>query len=243
MLPVGDEGVPPSNSFPIVNISLIGICIIVFLLQWMFGADQSVMAYGTIPYEITHGVDLGQNYCPPNVCQGLPEASISFPVYITLITSMFMHGGWAHLGGNMLFLFIFGDNVEDAMGHLGYAIFYLVCGLAASFAQIAIDLNSPIPGVGASGAIAGVLAAYLILFPQAQVRVLAGYYGIIRVPAWIMIGLWFLLQLISGVGNIVDVPTSGGGVAYWAHIGGFVAGLLLVFILRRRYARNPLPRY
>ncbi|HMA36955.1 MAG TPA: rhomboid family intramembrane serine protease [Chloroflexia bacterium] len=233
MLPIGDEGTPPSRGFPIVNITIIAICVIVFLIQLMFGADQSVMAYGTIPWEITHGRDLGPSFCPPAVCQGLPEQSIAFPVYITLLTSMFMHASWVHIGGNMLFLFIFGDNVEDAMGHLGYAVFYLLCGLAANFAQIIVGPDSPIPGIGASGAIAGVLAAYLILFPQAQVRVLAGYYGIARVPALVMIGFWFLIQLVSGVGSVVAVQTTGGGVAYWAHIGGFIAGLILVWVFRR----------
>jgi membrane associated rhomboid family serine protease len=236
MLPVGDEGAPPSYNFPIVNISIIVICIVVFLIQLMFGADQSVLAYGTVPWEIMHGQDLGPNFCPASICQGIPEQAIAFPVYITLLTSMFMHASWVHIGGNMLFLVIFADNVEDALGHVGYLIFYLACGMVANFAQILPDPNSPIPGIGASGAIAGVLAAYLVLFPQARVRVLVGYFGIFRVPAWTMIGLWFLTQLISGVGTIVDVTNTGagGGVAYWAHVGGFVAGLVLVWIFRRR---------
>jgi membrane associated rhomboid family serine protease len=232
MFPVGDEGTPPSQGLPIVNLSIIAICVLVFLIQLMFGPDQSVMAYGTIPYEITHNIDLGPN-C--NFCLGLPEQTIAYPVYVTLLTSMFMHASWIHIGGNMLFLYIFGDNVEDAMGHAGYAIFYLLCGMAANFAQIFTDPNSPIPGVGASGAIAGVMAAYLVMFPQARVRVLAGYYGIIRVPALIMIGLWIATQLISGIGTIAPSSATGtGGVAYWAHVGGFVAGLILVWIFRRR---------
>ncbi|MGI8586764.1 MAG: rhomboid family intramembrane serine protease [Chloroflexia bacterium] len=235
MLPLGDEGTPPSRGFPIVNIAIIVICVLVFLVQLVFGTDVSVMAYGAIPYEITHGVDLGPN-CPISLCQGLPEQLISYPVYVTLLTSIFMHASWVHIGGNMLFLFIFGDNVEDAFGHLGYAAFYLVCGMAANFAQIFVDQSSPIPGIGASGAIAGVLAAYLVMFPQARVRVLAGFYGIIRLPALVVLGFWFLIQLVSGIGDVVSVPTtgSGGGTAYWAHIGGFVAGLILVFLFRKR---------
>src|SRR5205807_1335910 len=164
MLPIGDEGTPPVRGFPIVNIAIIIACVIVFLIQLMFGANESVMAYGTVPYEITHGVDLSPATCTARICGQLidQELAISFPVYVTLLTSMFMHASWTHIGGNMLFLYIFGDNVEDAMGHLGYLIFYLLCGMAANFAQIFVDPNSPIPGVGASGAIAGVLAAYLV---------------------------------------------------------------------------------
>src|SRR4051812_24626356 len=170
MIPIGDDNGQVRTTLPVVNIALIVINIVVFLLQLAVGSDQSVMAYGTIPYEITHGVDLVGSQ------GGLPQQGISLPVYVTLLTSMFMHGSWLHIGGNMLFLFIFGDNVEDAMGSARYLIFYLICGLAANFAQILPNPNSFVPGVGASGAIAGVMAAYLVLFPQAQVRVLLGYY-------------------------------------------------------------------
>jgi membrane associated rhomboid family serine protease len=214
---------------PIVNITIIIICVVVFLIQELVGLDTSVMAYGTIPFEITHGVDLVGNQ------GGLPQQAINLPVYVTLLTSMFMHGGWIHIGGNMLFLFIFGDNVEDNMGSVKYAIFYLLCGFIASFAQILVGADSPIPGVGASGAIAGVMAAYLVLFPQAQVRTIIGYGYVTRVPALIMIGIWGLTQIISGLGVLgADVLT--GGVAYWAHIGGFIAGLILVFVFRGRGA-------
>ncbi|MDQ2805802.1 MAG: rhomboid family intramembrane serine protease [Chloroflexota bacterium] len=235
MFPVGDDNTPPVRSFPFVNLAIIAACVVVFVLQQVYGADVSVLAYGTVPYEITHGVDLGPANCTPFLCQGLPEQAIAFPVYLTLLTSIFMHANWLHIGGNMLFLFIFGDNVEDAMGHIGYALFYLLTGLVANFAQIFTDANSPIPGVGASGAIAGVMAAYLILFPQAQVRVLLGLYGLARVPAIFMIGFWFVTQLFSGIGSVVNVPTTGGGgVAYWAHVGGFVSGAILVWLFRRR---------
>jgi membrane associated rhomboid family serine protease len=226
MFPIGDEGHPPLRSLPIVNITIIVINILVFFWQLAVGLDYSVVAYGTIPYEITRGVDL------VGTAGGIPQEPVGFglPVYITLLTSMFMHGGWLHIGGNMLFLFIFGDNVEDNMGSLKYAVFYLLCGFIASFAQILIGPDSPIPGVGASGAIAGVMAAYLVLFPQAYIRVIS-YYGGGRVPALIMIGLWGLLQVISGLGVL---GTQEGGVAYWAHIGGFVAGLVLVFVFGNR---------
>ncbi|WP_299354391.1 rhomboid family intramembrane serine protease [uncultured Shimia sp.] len=142
-----------------------------------------------------------------------------------LFTSMFLHGGWMHLAGNMLFLWIFGDNLEDLMGHVGFALFYTLCGLAAGLAQVVSDPYSAVPTVGASGAIAGVMGGYLLLFPKARVDVIfifIIFFKIFPLPAWIMLGLWFALQLFSGV--LVD--TSGGGVAYWAHAGGFIAGLI-----------------
>jgi len=141
-----------------------------------------------------------------------------------------MHAGWVHIGGNMLYLWIFGDNVEDRFGHLQYLLFYLICGIAATFAQLAFSIGSSIPSLGASGAIAGVLGAYLLLFPQRRVTVLLGY-GVTQMPALIVIGLWFVLQLFSGIGSIAGAADTG-GVAYMAHVGGFIAGLALAFILR-----------
>jgi membrane associated rhomboid family serine protease len=231
MFPLGDEGTPPARSFPIVNITIIVICILVYLLQLLVGVDQSIMSCGTIPYEILHNVDLIGNQ------GGLPQEPVCLPapVYVTLFTSMFMHASLIHIGGNMLFLFIFGDNVEDNMGSLKYAIFYLLCGLIANFAQILAGPDSPIPGVGASGAIAGVMAAYLVLFPRAQVRTILGYGYVTRVPAIIMIGLWAVTQLFSGL-NVLGAGSDVGGVAYWAHIGGFISGLVLVFIFGDRRA-------
>ena len=153
---------------------------------------------------------------------------------LTLFTSMFMHAGWLHLGGNMLYLWIFGDNVEDRFGHVKFAIFYLLCGLAATFAQLAVSTESRVPNLGASGAIAGVLGAYILLFPQGRVRVLQGQ-QVIQVPALLVIGLWIVLQFFSGIGSIAATAQSG-GVAYMAHIGGFVAGLVLTFLFRGRPA-------
>jgi membrane associated rhomboid family serine protease len=149
---------------------------------------------------------------------------------LTLFTSMFMHAGWLHLGGNMLYLWIFGDNVEDRFGHIKYIIFYLLCGLAATFAQLAFSVGSDVPNLGASGAIAGVLGAYIVMFPKGQVRVLQGQ-RVIPVSALIVIGLWIVLQLLSGIGSIADTAETG-GVAYMAHIGGFAAGLVLTLLLR-----------
>jgi membrane associated rhomboid family serine protease len=149
---------------------------------------------------------------------------------LTLFTSMFMHAGWVHLGGNMLYLWIFGDNVEDRFGHAKFIVFYILCGLLATFAQLAFSSGSNVPNLGASGAIAGVLGAYILLFPQGRVRVLQGQ-RVIQVPALIVIGLWIVLQFFSGIGSLANAAESG-GVAYMAHIGGFVAGFALTFLFR-----------
>jgi membrane associated rhomboid family serine protease len=188
-----------------VTYALIAINVLVFVLLELpqgENLDAFLNRWGTIPAQIVAGNGL-----------------------LTLITSMFLHGGWLHLGSNMLFLWIFGDNVEDAFGHVLYLVFYLVCGIAASLAQVLVDTGSTIPGVGASGAIAGVLAAYIVLFGGRPVRVLMR--GVLtNVPSYVMIGLWIVTQLVAGFGGQSD------GVAYWAHIGGFIAGLVLTFLLR-----------
>lgn len=178
-----------------------------------------MVQYALVPAEFLKGVDL-----PP---------TIPIPVFLTLFTSMFLHGGLVHLLGNMLYLWIFGDNVEDAMGHVKFLLFYFLCGVAAAFAQIAIDPGSAIPQIGASGAIAGVLAAYFMLFPYSRVLTLIPVFFFLRlvaVPAVFLLGFWFILQIISGAGSL----GSAGGVAWFAHIGGFLAGGLFVFAFRRR---------
>lgn len=152
--------------------------------------------------------------------------------FMTIFSAMFMHGGWMHLLSNMLYLWIFGDNVEDRMGHARFLVFYLLCGIAATFAQFAFSASSPIPNLGASGAIAGALGAYLVMFPRGRVSVLLGYY-VIPMPALLVIGIWFLLQVFSGVGTL-GAAQNAGGVAYMAHVGGFIAGLALAPILGRR---------
>jgi membrane associated rhomboid family serine protease len=149
---------------------------------------------------------------------------------VTIFTSMFMHGGWMHLLGNMLYLWIFGDNVEDRIGSAKFLIFYLICGVAATFAQVAVSTQSSIPNLGASGAIAGVLGAYLVMFPQGRVRVMMGR-NIVPMPAVAVLGMWILLQFINGLGSITNSAETG-GVAYMAHIGGFVAGLALAYVFR-----------
>jgi rhomboid family protein len=215
MIPLGDDNVR-GGATPLVNWALIGINVLAFFLELSQGSEarlQSfITAWGVVPREITSGHDLAP--------------LIPLPVYSTLITSMFLHGGWAHILGNMLYLWIFGDNLEAVMGHLRYFIFYMVCGIAAGLAQIVSNPHSTVPSVGASGAISGVLAGYLVMFPRNRVRVLMRG-GIVAVPAFVMLGLWILIQLVSGIGSLAHTEQTG-GVAYMAHIGGFVAGLVLV---------------
>jgi membrane associated rhomboid family serine protease len=187
---------------------LIALNVLFFIVE-LSGGDAFIMQWAFVPSRF------------------LANPGADFP---TLFTSMFMHASLLHLGGNMLYLWIFGDNIEDRFGRVKFLIFYLLCGLAATAAQLVFSLDSNIPNLGASGAIAGVLGAYILLFPKAKVSVLQGQ-RVVPVPALIVIGLWFVLQLFSGIGSIAD--TSGtGGVAYMAHIGGFVAGLVLAFLFR-----------
>jgi membrane associated rhomboid family serine protease len=216
MFPIGDERRPGESGVAIVTIGLIVLNVLAFMLelgQGSEGALQSfITAWGVVPREYAVHQDL-----PPH---------IPLPYWSTLVTSMFLHGGWMHLGGNMLYLWIFGDNIERAMGSARYVVFYLVCGLAAGLAHIWFSGGSTIPSVGASGAISGVLGGYLLLFPHNRVRVLTRA-GVTSVPAIVVLGFWIVIQLISQVGSIAQT-SEGGGVAYMAHIGGFVAGLLLV---------------
>ncbi|MGZ3584769.1 MAG: rhomboid family intramembrane serine protease [Ktedonobacterales bacterium] len=224
MLPISDDP-GPRRRFPIVNYALIAINIAVFVYEVVQPNQCFEVAYSTIPAGIVHN--------HPYAIQGCPYGQPS-PVYITLLTSMFLHANLLHIAGNMLYLFIFGDNVEDRLGHIPYLIFYLFCGLVASVAQIVVMPNSELPNLGASGAIAGVLGAYLIFYPGSQVRTiifLGFFFTLARLPALLVIGIWFALQFVSG---LTSLSTSGqtGGVAYFAHIGGFVAGLLIALILR-----------
>ena len=234
MLPIGDQDEP--GGLPLVNIAIIAINVLVFVLLQLPN-DAFTMGFSTIPKEITTGVDLVGPVpitLPDGSVETLVEAPGPSPIWLTLFTSMFMHGGWLHIGGNMLFLFIFGDNIERAFGSIKYLIFYLVCGIVGSLAHIATQPDSVIPSLGASGAISGVLASYFVLFPQNQVRVLftLGYVFAFRtVPAIFMIGIWALLQFVSGIGSIA-VSDQTSGVAYWAHIGGFLAGLVITFLAR-----------
>jgi membrane associated rhomboid family serine protease len=215
MIPLGDDNIrggPP----PLVNWALVAVNALAFFLELSQGSEgrlQSfITAWGVVPREYSTGHDIAP--------------LIPLPFWSTLVTSMFLHGGWAHILGNMLYLWIFGDNLEAAMGHARYLVFYMVCGIAAGLAQIASNAHSAVPSVGASGAISGVLAGYLVLFPRNRVRVLMRG-GVMAVPAFVMLGIWILIQLVSGMGSLAHTEQTG-GVAYMAHIGGFAAGLVLV---------------
>ncbi len=207
MFPIGDDN-SARRIVPMVTYGLVALNVLFFLGE-LIGGDEFIMKWAFIPSRFLAN-PLGD--------------------FITLFTSMFMHAGWLHLGSNMLYLWIFGDNVEDRFGHVKFIVFYLLCGLAATFAQLAFNAGSDIPNLGASGAIAGVLGAYIILFPQGRIKVMQGQ-RVIQVPALIVIGLWIVLQLFSGIGSISNTADTG-GVAYMAHIGGFVAGVVFTFLFR-----------
>jgi membrane associated rhomboid family serine protease len=216
MFPIGDDRIQ-GGPLPVITFALIALNVLAFLVelgQPSEAALQSfIQAWGVVPREYTAMRDL-----PP---------TIPLPFWSTLLTSMFLHGGWMHLGGNMLYLWIFGDNLEKVMGAARFILFYLLCGLAASAAHIAFGGGSSVPAVGASGAISGVLGGYILLFPGNRIRVLTRG-GVMHVPALVVLGFWILIQLFNGVGSVATTSETGGGVAYLAHIGGFVAGLVLV---------------
>ena len=228
MIPLRDT--IPARRFPIVNTALIGLNVLIFLFESVLSPDQLdrfIWLWGLVPADFWHGGSLGH--------------------WLSLFTSMFMHGGWWHLISNMLALYIFGDNVEDHLGHFRYLLFYLFGGLAASAAHLVASSDSPIPTVGASGAIAAVLGAYLVLFPRARVVTLIPVFyflRIVEVPALIYLGFWFISQLFNGLFALAaaDVLQSG-GVAWWAHIGGFVFGLALVRLVSPRPPRAYADQY
>lgn len=235
MFPIGDDNSDRTIT-PIVNYAFIGINILVFvLLQGLGSNDAFSYAFSLVPREITSGVDLqgvvAVSDVAGHVLGEIHHYATPLPVYFNFLSSMFMHGGIMHIFGNMLFLFIFGDNLENLLGHIRYAAFYIVCGFAAALAQIVMDSDSVIPMLGASGAISGVLGGYVLLFPQREVRAII-FNFLTTVPAFVAIGIWIVYQLILGY----LTPDGTGGVAYAAHIGGFVAGLALikVFALGRR---------
>jgi rhomboid family protein len=212
MIPLRD--VIPSRTFPALVVTIIALNALAFLYELTLTDRQLalfVRQYGVVPIEFSHA---------------------------SVFTSMFLHGGWMHLLGNMLFLWIFGDNVEDRMGHGRFLVFYLLCGSIAAFAHVLSEPSSPIPTIGASGAVAGVMGAYFVLYPHSRILTLLPlivFWQIIEVPALVFLGVWFVLQLVSGVGTML-MATQGapaGGIAFWAHIAGFAAGVVLVFVFRR----------
>ena len=207
MFLIGDDNTS-RRTVPLVTYALIIVNILFFIVE-LTGGDAFIVKWAFVPSRFLTN---------------------PFGDFLTLFTSMFMHAGWVHLGGNMLYLWIFGDNVEDRFGHVKFIIFYLLCGLAATFAQLAFSIGSNVPNLGASGAIAGVLGAYILLFPNAKVRVLQGQ-QVIPVPALIVIGIWIVLQFFSAIGSVANTAQTG-GVAFMAHVGGFLAGFILTFLLR-----------
>ena len=230
MIPIRDEN--PSRSFPVITILLIAVNIAVYAYQFFLGPDAQafVVRFGAIPWEITHFREL----------PGLPPESVSMiPSVLTLFSSMFLHGGLLHLLGNMLYLWIFGDNVESLVGRFSFLVFYILCGLAAALTYVVFDPNSNVPMIGASGAISGVLGAYMISFPSARIHVLVFllfFIRIIRVPALIVLGFWFLMQLWNGFGSIG--VKNAGGIAWFAHIGGFGFGILSILLIPKKKYKN-----
>ena len=224
MIPLRDD--VPTVITPFVTVALIGACSLIFLWQITLGErefEMVVYRLGVIPATLVGGEEL-------------PLALHPVPPELTLFTSMFLHGGWMHLIGNMLYLWIFGNNIEDSMGHLRFVIFYVACGIVAALVQVYPDPGSTVPMIGASGAISGVLGAYLLLYPRAHVLVLLplGYFSqLVHLPAMLVLGFWFLLQLI----NSMFAASGSGGVAWGAHIGGFLAGMILIPLFKHRRVR------
>jgi membrane associated rhomboid family serine protease len=221
MIPLRDKN--PSRTIPFVNYVLIILNIIVFLFEISLGKamEQFIYTFGVVPSYLMNDIH---------------TLSIGVGTVMPFFTSMFLHGGWMHLLGNMLFLYVFGDNVEDRLGHWKYFIFYLIAGIAAAASQVFVSPNSEIPMVGASGAIAGVLGSYIILFPRARVLTLIPIFiflQVIELPAFLFLGIWFLIQIISGT-FALGIGADAGGVAWWAHIGGFVSGIIMLPFLKKR---------
>ncbi len=245
MFPLKDD--IPTRRFPFLTVLIIVACVVVYFVIQRGGftlgeiGDERAIEYGAIPYELTHpGKNCEAISETRLACEGQPgivgEADPQAPWWVTVFTSMFLHGGLLHLGGNMLFLWIFGNNIEDRLGHVRYLLFYLAAGIAATLAHVAVQPSSTVPVVGASGAIAGVLAGYFLMYPSASVRtllILGPFITITRISALILIGFWFVTQVFSGVAAIGESEQTS-GVAFWAHVGGFVAGLPLVLLLRQR---------
>jgi membrane associated rhomboid family serine protease len=278
LIPIKDN--IPTDRFPLITVVIIAINVAVFLfLQGpsLRGGDQvetkPVVEYGAVPYRVTHSgkdCDLEVQRDPVSgglvaqkiICQGTPDYRDAqarnavlrvddAPAFLTLLTSMFMHGGWLHIVFNMLFLWIFGNNVEDSMGRLKFAVFYLLGGLAAVLAQVAVDPSSTAPTVGASGAIAAVLGGYMLLYPRARVLTvvfLFFFFTFIEIPALVMLGIWLFLQFLPAVGQLATPDVgNGGGVAYFAHLGGFLFGMATIFLFAHRksahYDEPRLPVY
>lgn len=244
MIPLKDN-IPPRTT-PVVNYAMIGLTAVAFFLQFTGERGALIEKYGMIPKRVLNPdaeitMPVMQRVVDPRTGQvGQIQrgerrvAEPPIPVWLTLLTSVFLHGGWLHFLGNMWFLHIFGDNVEDRFGHVGFVVFYLVCGMLAGLAHLASAPDSTVPTIGASGAIAGVMGAYLLLYPRAMVLTLVPIFFFLQMvvlPAPIFLGIWFLIQFFQGAASVTTTQTA--GVAWWAHIGGFVVGMAAVWILGR----------
>ena len=241
MLPLSDPDLV-TRKRPYVNVGLIIACVLVFIYELFLNATATeyfFYQYGFIPAALIQGIHSVKDTLSDKSVITIP---LILPAWLTIFTSMFVHGGWLHIAGNMLYLWVFGDNVEDRFGHLWYLIFYLATGVIASLTQIFAAPSSTIPNIGASGAIAGALGAYFVLFPYSRVRTLVFFFFItfVRIPAVILLGFWFFLQFISGVGSI-GPSAQASGVAYWAHVGGFVSGAAVALIYKLM-TRNNQPK-
>jgi rhomboid family protein len=227
MIPFRDN--IPSRSTPIITVCLILINVFVFIYELSLGdaLEPFMYEFGVVPSLITHW----------------PQSDLSFvAIVIPFLTSMFLHGGWLHVIGNMWYLWIFGDNVEDRLGHFSYLVFYLLCGIGAGIVHTILNFNTVLPSVGASGAIAGVLGAYVVSYPGARILTLVPifiFWQIIEIPAVVVLGLWFVMQFFSGTAALATTSASAGGVAWWAHIGGFIIGIILIGL----FPRKDSPRY
>ncbi len=240
MFPISD-GDLTTRTRPVVNLTMIGLCAAVFIYELTIGELGRVIffyQFGVIPAELVHGLNLAMLKTPA----GNFNIDSPIPAWMTVFTSMFIHGDWLHFAVNMLFLWVFGDNIEDRFGHLRYLLFYLAAGVAAVLFQTVTDTTSELPTIGASGAIAGVLGAYLILFPTSRIRTLVFFFFIMffRIRALFLLGFWFLLQFFGGIGSL-GPSAQGGGVAYWAHVGGFLLGITIAIFYRLSTRRGPRP--
>ena len=240
MFPISDSDLT-TRTRPMVNLTMIGLCAAVFIYELIIGELGRVIffyQFGVIPAELVHGLNLAILKTPA----GNFNIDSPIPAWITVFTSMFIHGDWVHFAVNMLFLWVFGDNIEDRFGHLRYLLFYLAAGVAAVLLQTVTDTTSQLPTIGASGAIAGVLGAYLILFPYSRIRTLVFFFFImfVRIRALFLLGFWFLLQFFGGIGSL-GPSAQGGGVAYWAHVGGFLLGITVAICYRLFTRQGPRP--
>ena len=247
LFPISDDDRDLKGFAPITIALILANLAVFFLLQGAGENEMFTYGWSVIPYELSNGIDL---VAPEAITingqqEYIPQAPGPMPIYLTVFSAMFMHGGYMHLFGNLLYLWIFGDNVEQRFGKFAFLMFYLVSGIVATFAQVYLDPSGVIPNLGASGAISGVLGAYMVLFPRNRVHAIF-LWTIVSIPAVIAIGVWIVMQFVSGWGSLVAPGETVGGVAYAAHIGGFICGVVLAFVMRgfiREEPQDPYRRY